>query len=73
MFLNECTQASASPFDLLFLGLEWFMKIPSFSAHSVKVFLNEPASSHLIMSGVPNVFVMFSRMCMTVFVHRLSV
>ena len=47
--------------------------IPSFSAHSVKVFLNEPALSHLIMSGVPNVFIMFSRMCMTAFVLKLSV
>ena len=47
--------------------------IPSFSAHSVKVLLNEPALSHLIMSGEPNVFIMFSRMCMTVFVHKLSV
>ena len=49
------------------------MVIPSFSAHSLKVFLNEPALSHLIMSGLPNVFIMFSRMCITVFVHRLSV
>ena len=73
MCLIECTQASASPFDLLFLGLEWLMVIPSFYAHSVKVFLNEPALSHLIMSGLSNVFIMFSRMCITVFVHRLSV
>ena len=73
MFLNECTQASASPFDSLFLWLEWFMVIPSLSAHSVKVFLNERALSHPIMSGVPNVFIKLSRMSMMVFVHRLSV
>ena len=73
MILNECTQDSANLFDSLFFGLEWFMVIPSLFAHSLKVFLNEPALSHLIMSGLPNVFIMFSRMCMTVFVHRLSV
>ena len=72
MFLNECTQAPVNRFDSLFFGLEWFIVIPSFSAQSLKVFLNEPALLHLIMSGLPNVFIMFSRMCMTAFVHRLS-
>ena len=47
--------------------------IPSYSAQSVKAFLNEPALSHLIMSGLPNVFMMFSSMCMTAFVFKLSV
>ena len=65
MFLKDCTQASASPFDSLFFGLEWFIMIPSFSVQSVKAFLNESALSHLIMSGVPNVFIMLSSMCMT--------
>ena len=73
MFLNECTQDSANLFGSLFFALELFMVIPSLSAHSLKVFLNEPALLHLIMSGLPNVLIMFSRMCMTFFVHRLSV
>ena len=48
------------------------MIIPSFSAHSVKICLRDPALS-LMMSGLPKVLIMFSRMYMTVFVERLSV
>ena len=71
--LNECTQASARPFDSLFFGLEWFILMPSSSAHCWNVFLNDPALSHLMMSGLPKVFMIPSRMYMTVLVYRLSV
>ena len=48
------------------------MVIPSFSADSVNVLLKVPALSHLMMSGPPKVFIMFSRIYMTVSVDRLS-
>ena len=73
MVLNEGTHASTKPFDSPYFGLEWFIVIPSFSAHSVNVLQKDPALSYLMMSGLQKVFIIFSRIYMTVFVDRLSV